>query len=122
MKNYKMLRTTQGSRDGIRVDTFLKDGVYPLDESLAEQFYHQGVIEESDAEPAATGQGEAGVPLDTQRIEELVSVARDKYGLNVDSTMSEQDVRLMIEQAKAPAEAAPEANPHAHAKPAKKHK
>jgi len=49
--------------------------------------------------PDETKEGEAGVELDTQNIEELVALARDTYGLEVDSTMSEQDLRVLIEQA-----------------------
>ena len=71
MKTYKMLKSLPGSRDGLSVETFAKGKTYELNDSLAEQFFHQGAVEE-------VQQGEAGVPLKTQHIEELVSVARDK--------------------------------------------
>lgn len=117
-KTYRMLATVQGSRDGLKVETFTKGETYELDESLAEQFYHQGAIEEvigktnpaDKREKKVTGpketkdtdetlEGEAGVDLDTQNIEELVALARDTYGLEVDSTMSVEDVKALIEQA-----------------------
>lgn len=121
-KSYKILKTIHGSRDGLKVEKFAKGETYELDENLAEQFYHQGAIEEVAGKknpadnrstkvtgpteskitgPAETKDGEAGVPLNTQHIEELVAVARDKYGLDVDSTMSEADVKAAIEAAEA---------------------
>ena len=51
--------------------------------------------------PTETKEGEAGVPLGTQHVEELVALARDTYGLDVDSTMDEATLRQMIEQAQA---------------------
>ena len=101
-KNYQFLKTAQGSRDGLSVTTFPKGSVHPLDESLAEQFFHQGVVTETAAQPSPSSDkaGEAGVPPRTRRIEELVSVARDHYGLTVDSTMDPEVVRRMIETAK----------------------
>ena len=119
-KTYKMLKTTQGSRDGLTVDTFNKGRTYPLSPELAEQFYHQGAVEEvapaedapADArnrstkviapketkvtEAEGTKAGEAGVDLGTQHIEELVALARDHYGLDVDSTMGEEELRALI--------------------------
>lgn len=136
MKKYKMLQTVRGSRDGINVETFARGETYEIDESLAEQFCHQGAVEEvegdSDASaaegaasapnlpegardrstkvigpqetkvvaPAETKAGEAGVDLDTQHIEELVAVARDHYGLDVNSTMSPDAVQALIEEAR----------------------
>ena len=109
-KMYRMLKTLPGSRDGLKVETFTKGETYPLNPELAEQFYHEAAIEEVSGNPAnsrskkvtgpaETKEGEAGVDLDTQNIEELVALARDTYGLEVDSTMSEEDVRALIEQA-----------------------
>ena len=115
-KTYRMLGTVQGSRDGLKVETFTKGETYELDESLAEQFYHQGAIEEIGGNPAdkrekkvtgpketkaadETKDGEAGVDLSTQNVEELVALARDTYGLDVDTTMDEDSLRALIEQA-----------------------
>lgn len=139
-KTYTMLKTAKGSRDGLTVETFQKGESYDLSPDLAEQFYHQGAVEEAggtaegetreegeppagsngkknpaDARqkkvtgpaetkvvaPAETKGGEAGVDADTQRVEELVAVARDTYGLDVDSTMDEDDLRSLIEDAEA---------------------
>lgn len=126
MKSYKMLKTVTGSRDGLKVETFAKGETYPLNPELAEQFYHQAAVEEAEAEvavpdtkpqakdrstkvtgpaetkvisPDESKDGEAGVDLNTQHIEELVALARDHYGLEVDTTMSEAEVRTLIEQA-----------------------
>lgn len=115
-KTYRMLDTVKGSRDGLKVETFHKGETYELEPELAEQFYHQGAIEEADGHPAdkrekkvtgpketkgadETKDGEAGVDLSTQNVEELVALARDTYGLDVDGTMSEAELRERIEQA-----------------------
>lgn len=132
-KTYKMLKTVPGSRDGLTVETFTKDQTYnDLNPELAEQFFHQGVIEEvTEAQarklaaekegeadtpapqkaqegkadrpavaPLTPNEGEAGIDPATQRIEELVATARDIYGRDVDSTMTEEQVRAAIENAK----------------------
>lgn len=128
MKRYTMLKTCKGSRDGLTVDVFNQGETYELSADLAEQFYHQAAVEEVGGDaggtnlregarnrstkvtgptatkvtgPAETKAGEAGVPLGTQHIEELVALARDTYGLDVDSTMDEATLRDMIEQAQA---------------------
>lgn len=45
MKRYTMLKTTLGVREGeIHPAKFLEGETYPIDDSLAEQFYHLGVI------------------------------------------------------------------------------
>ena len=117
-KTYTMLNTVKGSRDGIKVETFTKDQTYDLNPELAEQFYHQGAVEEVGGTPANARQtkvvrpaetkvvtppetkaGEAGVDLDTQNIEELVALARDHYGLDVDTTMDEAELRRLINRA-----------------------
>ena len=49
--------------------------------------------------PDETKEGEAGVALDTQNVEELVTLARDTYGLDVDTSMGEQELRALIERA-----------------------
>lgn len=109
-KTYRMLKTLPGSRDGLKVETFTKGETYELGAELAEQFYHEAAIEEVGGHPAnsrqkkingpaETKEGEAGVDLSTQNIEELVALARDTYGLDVDSTMGEDDVRSLIELA-----------------------
>lgn len=126
MKQYTMLKTVQGSRDGIKVETFTKGKTYELDATLAEQFYHQGAVEEAGgagtapslregarnrsakvtgpAETKVTGpaeakEGEAGVDPDTQNVEELVALARDTYGLDVDTTLDAATLRAMIREA-----------------------
>ena len=117
-KTYTMLNTVKGSRDGIKVETFTKGQTYDLNPELAEQFYHQGAVEEvggttanarqtkvvRPAEtkvvtPPETKAGEAGVDLDTQNVEELVALARDHYGLDVDTTMDEAELRRLIDRA-----------------------
>ena len=115
-KKYTMLKTVQGSHDGLKVETFSKGETYALSPDLAEQFYHQGAVEEvagktnpaDKREKKVTGpaetktetrDGEAGVDLSTQNVEELVALARDTYGLEVDTTMDEGHLRSLIEQA-----------------------
>ena len=115
-KKYKMLKTIDGSKDGITVETFTKDEIRDdIGTDLAEQFRHQNAIAEVGAntktnpaearETKVTGpaetkeEGEAGVPLETQRIEELNSVARDHLGLDTDTTMAPGEVREAIEGA-----------------------
>ncbi len=125
LKTYKMLESTHGSRDGLKVEMFKKGETYELEDDLAVQFSHLGVVQEVSGKaagknpaenrstkvsgptetkvtgPDSTKEGEAGVDLDTQHIEELVAVARDKYGLDVDSTMSVEAVKAAIEAAEA---------------------
>ena len=130
-KTYKMLKTVSGSLDGVTVLNFAQGEIrHDITPELAEQFYHQGAVEEVDANaeaedsepnlregarsrvtkvtgptenkvtgPAETKQGEAGVDLDTQNVEELAAVARDNYGLDVDTTMDEATLREMIRNA-----------------------
>ncbi|AWM37030.1 hypothetical protein GobsT_50680 [Gemmata obscuriglobus] len=109
-KRYRMLKTLPGSRNGIKVETFTKGETYSLNPELAEQFYHEAAIEEVTGSPAdarekkvtgptETKAGEAGVDLSTQNVEELVALARDTYGLDVDTTMGEAALRALIEQA-----------------------
>ena len=114
MTTHKILKTVRGSRDGFTMETFEKDSTHDnLPLGLVEQFYEQGVIEEftgkkNPAEARETkvtgpseikGEGEAGVPLETQHIEELNSVARDHLGLDTDTTMAPAEVREAIEDA-----------------------
>ena len=113
-KTYTMLQTVRGSRDGITVETFAKGSTHrDLPPDLVEQFYHLGAIDEATGRkatgprenkmtaPAENKAGEAGVPLSTQHVEELVSLARDTYGLDVDSNMDEATLRQMIADAEA---------------------
>ena len=50
-KTYTMLKTVRGSRDGLAVETFVQGETYQLDADLAEQFYHQGAIDETPGDP-----------------------------------------------------------------------
>ncbi|WP_435018486.1 hypothetical protein TA3x_000460 [Tundrisphaera sp. TA3] len=114
-KTYKFLKPAQGVREGDVYPTkFQKDDIAELDESLAEQFYHQAAITEvapgskanpADSRetkisgPAESKEGEAGVPTSTQHIEELNSVARDHYGLDTDTTMSRSELKQAVDEA-----------------------
>lgn len=113
-QTHTMLQTVRGSRDGVTVETFAKGTTHAdLPPELVEQFYHLGAIDEATGRkatgprenkatgPAENKAGEAGVPLSTQHIEELVSLARDTYGLDVDSNMDEATLRQMIAAAEA---------------------
>ncbi len=125
-KHYQFLKTAQGSHDGLTVATFNRGETHELADDLAEQFMHQGLVKPtakkaSDATATPVSKpGEAGVPPATQHVEELVSVARDTYGLDVDSTTGEDELRAAIERAEAdPENRETKVTAPAEAKPAK---
>ena len=112
-KRYEMLKTVRGVRTGEFKPTLFKQGeVYEIDDSLAEQLGHLEAVEETKKAvtntetkaPVAPHGGQAGIDPHTMRIEELVSLARDTYGLNVDSKMSREAILSLLDKKKTPAE------------------
>lgn len=66
MKTYKMLKTVPGSRDGIKVESFIEGKTYQIEPDLAEQFYHLGAVEEISANPADSRETKVIFPEETK--------------------------------------------------------
>ena len=112
-KHYEMLKTVRGVRTGeTGLTTFSKGDVYEIDADLAAQFETLDAVEETKKDvttaetkaPVAPRGGQAGIDPHAMRIEELVSLARDTYGLNVDSKTSREAILDLLDEKKTPAE------------------